>query len=107
MQAEWLPNEQQVLAKPEAVAAYRKAIVGTSIYRHAYDYVWVINWNMLLCVFVSLHEKVCLFQIRDVAVKALKKLQKIHVLASYRKSHSKSVNFCSVGKDTGLNLSIQ
>ena len=34
---------------------------------------------MLLYVFVSLPEKVCLFQISDVAVKALKELQKIHV----------------------------
>ena len=38
-----------------------------------------INWHMPLYVFVSLHEKVCLFQINHVAVKDLKELQKMHV----------------------------
>lgn len=45
MQAEWRPNEQKVLTRPEAVAAYRKAIIGTSIYRHAYDYMRNENLN--------------------------------------------------------------
>ena len=38
---------KRLLTKPEAVAAYRKAIMSTSIYRHASDYMRVNNWYML------------------------------------------------------------
>ena len=64
---------KRFLTKPEAVTAYRKAILGTSIYGHGSDYVLraVINWHMLLYVYVSLHEEIYVFQISDVEVKAI------------------------------------
>ena len=46
VQAEWLCDEQKFFTKPEVVAACREAIMGTSIYRHASDYMWVINYDV-------------------------------------------------------------
>ena len=44
------------VTKPEAVAAYKKAISGTSIYRHASDYMrvntpWLISLFFLLIIY--------------------------------------------------------
>ena len=69
----------------EVVAAYRKAIMSTSIYRHASDYMRVNNWHMLY-VYVSLHEEVYLFfQINDVEVRAINELNKF--IFQLKKNH--------------------
>ena len=74
-----------MLTKPEVVAAHREAIMGTSIYRHASDYMRVINWRMLY-VYVSLHEEVYLFfQINDVDVRAINELNKF--IFQLKKNH--------------------
>ena len=76
---------KKLLTKPEVVAACREAIMGTSIYRYASDYMRVINWRMLY-VYVSLHEEVYLFfQINDVEVRAINELNKF--IFQLKKNH--------------------
>ena len=76
---------KKLSTKPEVVAARREAIMGTSIYGHASDYMRVINWRMLY-VYVSLHEEVYLFfQINDVEVRAINELNKF--IFQLKKNH--------------------
>ena len=97
---------KKLLTKPEAIAAYRKAIMGTTIYRHASDYMRVIN---LYHVYLCLHENVSLcFQIGDVSTKTIH----INGVLNFHSaiSHYKNVfyvAFGSAGKHTGSSLCIQ
>lgn len=47
---------KQLLTEPDAIAAYRKAIMGTSIYRHPGDYMRVCNphsgSNSILIIYI-------------------------------------------------------